>query len=122
MQDMYGEVINSKETYEYIAEFLKGYNPVFIGWTDQLATHYDILFTYGAIETYGNHQRGLNNKDLFISIMGRNAHGFSIDKTKHPGYIMEKLYLEDNSTSRKIAELINGVIKELGGESDEEGV
>ena len=53
--DKYGEVINSKETYEYIAKEILNAS-VIIGWTDENMTHFDILFTLGA-HRYGKQRR-----------------------------------------------------------------
>lgn len=112
--DEYGEIINGAKTYLTIAEdLLKGKN-VIIGWTDQGCDHRDILFCCKP-NKYGTLQRGLNwNSHLYVSIIDHSSMGFLIesqtDNTKHPGYIKEKLRLNDNSCDDKICELINGVI------------
>jgi hypothetical protein len=111
--DTYGEVINGEKTYKGIAEEL-GSNSVLIGWTDNNGTHFDILFTLSAL-TYGtNIQGGVRGTDLFISIMRRGAFGFEKDhEDTHAGYYDEKLGGGMGSTSEALAELINGVKKEL---------
>lgn len=110
----YGEIINSEKTYEDIADILKTHGSVLIGWTDELYTHYDILFLYKA-QFYGtNIQGGIKSNDLFVTIMRKGAFGFKIDSKKSSGYIAEKLNLSDNETAEKLAELINGVIERLG--------
>lgn len=110
----YGEITNSQETYEDIADILKEHNSVLIGWTDEIYTHYDILFLYKT-QFYGtNIQGGIKSNDLFITIMRKGAFGFKIDSKKPSGYIAEKLNLSDDETAEKLAELINGVIERLG--------
>lgn len=109
----YDEIINGEETYKVIAgNLLQGLN-VFIGWTDNIYTHYDILFTYKALGT-GGYQRGLRTSDLFVSIMSIGSFGFKIDSDKDVGYIAEKLFNgRENESVKAITELINGIIKEM---------
>lgn len=110
----YGEIINSEETYEDIADILKWHGSVLIGWTDDLYTHYDILFLYKT-QFYGlNIQGGIKSNDLFITIMRKGAFGFKIDSKKTSGYVAEKLNISDDETGEKLTELINGVIGKLG--------
>ena len=112
--DKYGEIVNGVETYLDIAQKLLNRESVIIGWTDEEYTHYDILFTGGAYQQEGNYlQRGLRGSDLFVSIMSKNAFGFKVDGIKHEGYIAEKLNITGDTTIRKLAELINGVITGL---------
>lgn len=109
----HNEVLNDIGTYKIIASsLLQGFN-VFIGWTDNASTHYDILFTYRALGN-GGYQRGLKRSDLFVSIMSIGSFGFKTDSYKDVGYIAEKLFYNrvDNSV-KAVTELINGVIKEL---------
>ena len=111
--DKYGEVINGEETYAVIAyDLVKNRKSVIIGWTDQKYDHRDILFTLG-VNKCGSLQRGLKANDLYVSIIGCNSFGFIPDTQKHYNYILEKLQLDDNSTNRDIAELINGVIAKI---------
>lgn len=109
----YNEVLNDIGTYKVIAgNLLQGLN-VFIGWTDNDSTHYDILFTYRALGN-GGYQRGLRMSDLFVSIMSIGSFGFKTDSYKDIGYIAEKLFYNHVDDSVKaVTELINGVIKEL---------
>ena len=108
----YSEVINDRETYREIAENLQRCN-VLIGWTDEQGTHFDILFTKH-VDGYGTHRGGIRLTDLFISIMRRGAFSFEIEQNDtHSGYYNEKLGGRMGSTSEKLAELINGVKKEL---------
>ena len=117
-KDEYNEVINDKETYKDIANALRSRFNVFIGWTDNDSTHYDILFTYGAIGN-GGYQRGLRRTDLFVSIMSIGSFGFKVDSTKEAGYIAEKLFFGRLDDSVKaVTELINGVIKELNNDNN----
>lgn len=113
--DDYNEVINGEGTYQEIAKELKDNNAVIIGWTDELGTHYDIMFKLGAKKPLPSNylQRGLRNYYLFVGIIDYTFYGFTPENTLHYGYIAEKLRMGDNETTRKIAELINGVIEEL---------
>ena len=123
--DSWNEVINGDYTYEKIAKELLETGKCIIGWTDQRYDHRDILFTYKPKHLGGDLQRGLRWCYLYVSIMDHSCMGFLIedetDNTKHSGYIKEKLRLHDNSCDDKIADLINGVIKnidELRGEDE----
>ena len=42
-KDKDNEIINGKETYKEIANYLKKGQPIMIGWTDEVCTHYDIF-------------------------------------------------------------------------------
>lgn len=109
----WGEAINGKKTYKSIAQALKNNSSVFISWSDNDYTHYDILFNYCCLGN-GGYQRGLRNTDLFISVMSIGSFGFKIDSDKDVGYIAEKLFngREDESV-KAITKLINGIIKEM---------
>ena len=118
-KDKYNEIINGKETFKEIADYLRKGQPIMIGWTDEEYTHYDILFVYKTNKEYGNmFQFGLRPTDLFISIMGWSSFGFDINSEKSSGYIAEKLKISGEKTKEKIAELINGVIKMLEEEDE----
>lgn len=109
----YDEIINGEGTYKVIAGNLVQGLSVFIGWTDNVYTHYDILFTYKAMGT-GGYQRGLRTSDLFVSIMSVGSFGFKIDSDKDVGYIAEKLfYGREDESVKAVTELINGIIKEM---------
>ncbi len=112
--DEYFEVINGEETYKEIASELKLNANVMIGWTDEHGSHLDILFSLN-VKKEGNWQGGLSQNDLFVSIMRVGAFGFRVGEIDtHYSYYGEKLYLGAVSlTTKKIAELINGVKKEL---------
>lgn len=112
----YDEIINGEGTYKVIAGNLIQGLSVFIGWTDNDYTHYDILFNYKAMGI-GGYQRGLRTTDLFVSIMSIGSFGFKTDSFKDPGYIAEKLFNgREDSTVKCVTELINGIIKEMRGE------
>lgn len=113
--DEYNEVINGDDTYQTIAKELKDNKAVIIGWTDGEATHYDIMFKLGAEKPLFNNylQRGIRSYYLFVGIIDHTFYGFTPENTMHWSYIAEKLRMGDNETTRKIAELINGVIEEL---------
>lgn len=111
--DKYGEVINHKETYQDIATYLISVGRILIGWTDKHGTHFDILFMYSPF-IEGHIQCGLRGTDLFVSIMRIGAFGFGVNKEDtHYSYIGEKLNLGSNFTTEKVAELINGIKKEM---------
>lgn len=113
--DEYGDVTNSEDTYKAIAEELGG-NAVTIGWTDQNSTHLDILFTYKSLWYGGNIQGGIRPRgDLFVSIMRVGSFAFDIKNTDtHWSYYSEKLgYNTGEITGKALADLINGVKKEL---------
>lgn len=112
-ENEYKEAINGKDTYKVIARDLLNGSNVFIAWTDNEFTHYDILFTYKAVGNRG-FQGGLRPSDLFISVMGIGSFGFKIDTYKSVGYIAEKIFRGriDSSVSA-LTELINGVLKEM---------
>ena len=122
MQDFnisdYNEVINGRKTYKTIADNLKNNHSTIIGWHDGDSTHYDILFTLGAVGN-GGYQRGIRNTDLFVSVISVGSFGFKTDSLKDVGYIAEKLFncRVDNSVEY-LTNLINGVIKELNNGFD----
>lgn len=114
--DNYNQVVNCEATYDLIAKELLEYGRCIIGWTDEGYDHRDILFTYKP-HKYGELQRGLKWTYLYVSIMSLSCMGFLIendrDNTKHPSYIKEKLYLQENSCDDKICDLVNGVIHSI---------
>lgn len=109
----YDEIVNGEKTYKKVAELLRQKIPVFIGWTDEKSTHYDILLTFEA-ESFGINQSGLKSSDLFVSVMRIGAFGFKTNSLKEPGYVAEKLFrgrLDESVES--LTALINGIIREL---------
>lgn len=113
--DLYGEVINGESTYKRIAKELKEGLSVGIAWSDEDFTHYDIIFNLSLNVKAGYFQRGLKQDYLYISIIDYTSYGFSPYEEKHPEYIKEKIRLT-NISGDKIAELINGIIRELNKE------
>lgn len=112
-RDEYGEIVNGYDTVVEISKKLKNGQSVIIGWTDEKYTHLDLLFNY---KTYkeGMLQRGLRGNELYVSVISIGAFGFDVkDKEIHEGYISEKLNIHGGPTVSKLAELINGIIKEL---------
>ena len=113
----YDEIINGEDTYKEIADKLKTEKTVLVGWTDELSTHYDFLFSLGAYKEINNYiQGGLRKTDLFVSVMRKGAFGFEINNNiKSPSYIGEKLFWDKKAdeTTEKVADLINGIIKYL---------
>ena len=118
-KEKYGEKKKKKNTYKEIADRLIKGQAVIIGWTDEEYTHFDILFTYKVYKEIGSYlQRGLRGNELFVSIMSLGAFGFDVNNSKKsPGYIGEKLGLNNCPTTEKLAELINAVIKEIHNET-----
>ena len=116
--DEYGEVINGSDTYKRIATNLRTGGKTLIGWTDQQGTHFDILFCFGAM-AYGNNIQGgiAPKRDLFVSIMRWGAFAFAVERADtHWGYFEEKLGSRGGFgelAGTKLAELINGVKREL---------
>ena len=113
--DNYGEVINDKITYEYIAYILNSGGNILIGWTNGKSCHYDILFSL-VERSFGHIQGGVKTNDLFVSVMYRGAFGFSLDNNKLSGvYIADKLGIQ--GSEKELAELVNGVIGYLQSQS-----
>jgi len=118
-RDEFSEITNSSDTYEWIADrlFLEG--SVLVGWTDELGSHFDILFTSFPTTFVTNtmtFQGGIKSSDLYISIMRIGAFSFDVlneNFDTHPSYYAEKLKMDDGPTTRKLADLINGVRKSL---------
>lgn len=109
------EIINGDETYKEIARHIRNGNSVIVGWTDQLGSHADVLFSYLA-EGEGPLQGGVSRGDLFVSIMRAGAFAFDIyNEDTHAGYYAEKLNWSGGESSEKLAELINGVKAEIRG-------
>lgn len=112
-KDEYGEIINGNDTIIKISKRLKEGQSVIIGWTDEEYTHLDLLFNFSTHKE-GMLQRGLRGNELFVSIISVGAFGFDVrDREIHSGYISEKLNIYGKPTITKLAELINGIIKEL---------
>lgn len=114
-KDEYGEIINGEKTYKEIAHILQTGRSVIIGWTDEGYTHLDLLFSLSPYKQFGNYlQRGLKGiNELYVSIISFGAFGFDINGEKSSGYISEKLNINGQPTADKLAELINGIIKEF---------
>ncbi len=115
-KDEYGEVINGQGTYEKVAQILKKLGVILIGWTDESGTHFDILFVHTTNFEGSNIQGGIRRVDLFVSIMRMGAFGFDVENTDTDwNYYDEKLSggTIGETTGRKLAELINGIKKEL---------
>lgn len=115
--DSYNEVINHADTYSEIAGMLIEGRSVLIGWTDEQGSHFDILFNvrpHADLYNARTIQRGIRVSDLIVSIMSRGAFGFEINSADiAAGYYGEKLNLGGGITTDKLAELLNGVKKEI---------
>jgi hypothetical protein len=114
-QDEYLTVFNSENTYKCLVDRLKYSYPIIFAWTDQEGTQLDILLVYKPRQ-YGNLQRGMHAAtDLFVAVTGFGMFGFELNGIeKAPSYVGDKLGLGGtNTTTEKLAELINGVCREL---------
>ena len=113
-KDSYHEIINGPDTFIDIADYLKNGNACLIGWTDQKGTHLDVLINLGSIK-HGQCQRGIRGNELFISVMGWGSFGFDVNHNQTMSqYVAEKLgFNSPMETTDKLAELINGIKKEL---------
>lgn len=107
----YDEIINGELTYNFIATELKMGKAIGIGWTDEIVTHFDIIFKLG-IDKFGDFQRGIRSNYLFVSIIDHTSYAFVPDSIKEGNYIQEKLRM-NNGCGDKLKELINGIIGEL---------
>lgn len=111
-RDKYGEIINGDETYKEIKKTLERGHSIIIGWTDEKGTHYDILFTDNSVSIEDNSlQGGLKGNELFVSIIRKGAFGFRKKSEISPDYIAEKLNISSISTSIKLTELIENILK-----------
>lgn len=108
----YGEITNGSCTYKQLSKLLYENHFVGIGWTDNNFTHLDIILKLQLDDKFGMFQRGIKHNYLFIGIIDHTSYAFSIENTKHPSYIQEKLRM-NNECGEKVAELINNIIIEL---------
>lgn len=120
-QDEYGTVVNHPETYSEITSILRTHGSIIFAWTDEQSTHLDILMAYRPRQ-FGSLQRGMSTiTDLFIAVSGFGMFGFELNGIeKHSSYIGEKLNLGgSNTTTDKLADLVNGICRGLEKQSDE---
>lgn len=110
-QDEYKEVLNSAETYQEIVTNLHERGSCLIGWTDEMGTHFDILFVWKP-PTTGNIQGWIRPlSDLFVSILRIGSFGFETGTgtQAHAGYYAEKLNLDQSGTLAPLKILIDAV-------------
>lgn len=114
-RDRWNEILNGERTYTAIANELAANGTVFIGWTDGLHSHFDILMTAHVTLPQGHFQRGINPRDLFVSIMSVGAFGFEIlDADVDGGYVDEKFGKFFGAESAdQLAHMISGVRRKL---------
>lgn len=116
--DQFGCVLNGDATYKELSRLLSHseVNSVVFAWTDQAGTQLDILLAYQPVQ-YGLLQRGMRAEtDLFVAVSSFGMFGFELNgQWKAPGYVGDKLNLggTENDTNIALAELVNGVCKEL---------
>ncbi len=109
-------IINGDKTYKYIKDKLIEKGSVLIAWSDEIGSHLDILFTYNPVSpNWSLVQGGIRPYYLFVSIMKIGSFGFTIESNKTADYMMDKFQMPEilRDTAAKLAELINGVIKEI---------
>lgn len=110
-------IINGEKTYKYIKDKLNENSSALIAWTDEIGSHFDILFTYKPISpNWDLVQGGIRPYYLFVSIMRIGSFGFNTENSdKTADYIIDKfrMPISCRDTAEKLAELINGVIKEI---------
>ena len=80
--NQYDEVINGESTFKEIAKLLKEDKTVGIGWTDEIFTHYDIIFKLGLNQKSGIFQRGIKADYLYVSIIDHTSYAFVPDTIK----------------------------------------
>lgn len=103
-------IINGQRTYRFLSVVLKECRSIFIAWSDEDMSRYDVLLSINP-QSIGMHGSGLRKTDLFVSVMGIGCFGFERlerDGKLHGGYIGEKLKLSGDC--EKLAELLNGII------------
>lgn len=110
-------IINGDKTYKFIKDKLNENGSVLIAWSDGIGTHLDILFTYNPVSpNWSLVQGGIRPYYLFVSVMKWSSFGFNTENSdKTAEYIMDKFQMPESirDTAAKLAELINGVIKEI---------
>lgn len=117
--DAWGEVVNGPDTVRTIVESLTVGWPVIIGWTDERATHHDVLFAivrdiHGPLQGIHPVAQRIPSSILFVSVMRVGAFGFVMERgTKFDDrYVAEKLGV-GGATADALAALINDVVQEL---------
>lgn len=109
-------IINGDKTYKFIKDKVSENRSVLIAWGDGIGSHLDILFTYNPVSpNWSLVQGGIRPYYLFVSVMKYGSFGFTIEDNKTADYIMDKFQMPESirGTAAKLAELINGVIKEI---------
>lgn len=109
-------IINGDKTYKFIKDKLNEKGSVLIAWTDEIGGHLDILFTYNPVSpNWSLVQGGIRPNYLFVSVMKIGSFGFTIESNKTADYMLDKFRMPEilRDTAAKLAELINGVIKEF---------
>lgn len=112
-KDSYGYIINADDNYKEIAFILKEKKSIILPWTDEKMTAYDIILNIN-LHKVGmlGLQSGLDTSYMFVTIMRRGAFAFK-EPTVSPHYVAEKLDIGYDITATKLAQFINGVLKEL---------
>lgn len=118
----YDEIVNGYFTYKAIVRDLKINKSVILGWTDNDSTHLDIYISLNNTNKYGYLQRGIKETDLFIGIIDHSFYGFKTECTKDESYICEKLRMGQSILTKRLTELINGIIIELNRSEEDENI
>ena len=110
----YEPLRNGEETYYHLAEFLRYEHAVVFGWSSDDDVHLDMLMAYQPAEL-GNLGRWMNGEtDLFVGVTGVGMFGFTLNGIyKHPTYVGNKFGISVDTTTVQLAELINGVCRNL---------
>lgn len=116
-------VVNSKGTYENIAEYLYDSSTAIFGWTNislYNEVSLTILINYVPVKIcHSRLTKEVERANLFVSIIGFGAYGFNLSNKKlEPSYIADKLNIQQINTPSvnyeddlitQIADLINNV-------------
>ena len=124
IMDEFGTLINGDKTYAMLGDVIRGTTEeesagAVFAWSDERGTQYDFIMTQGPSYQPDNSkllQGGVSpESDLFVSIMRIGAFSFDItaESKTNGNYVAEKLGLSVGSTADKVAELINGIIKDF---------
>ena len=114
-QDEYGVVENSPGTYRAVAQELRGFGSILLGWTDNAMSHMDVLFVYDPTQIGPLNRMDQHPGKLLVAVAGYGMFGFKVrdDDYLHHAYLGEKLGFRPSVTTEALAALVNGVMAEL---------
>ena len=113
VHDEYGVVVNSPETFEALANYLRNRPTILFGWTDNEGSHLDVLLALP--DQIGPLNRMDSGSKLIVAVAGYGMFGFRVrgDSPLHFAYLGEKLGMTPSVTAEALADLVNGVMREL---------